>query len=277
MILYADVLFAVNFVMDYLALMAAERVLGLRVSRARLIFGAFIGAAYCVIKLFVPLIEPLAAIVVSLLICAAALWNGRLVTYIKGVVLFYAASMLLGGVMTAIYESAYRMRGLNVFRNGLTPRMFFVCTGAVAVLLGVCSRLVSHKLYADNVTVCVRVGDKSAVFRLLCDSGNLLRDPYNGLPVLVLDAASLDALLGKDGFHRKPKTDVGLAVHHKLRYIPVQTAGGEGVLASFLPDEVTLLEKSGKKRLLHARIAVDLRENAYGENDGIIPLSALCA
>ncbi len=45
MILYADVLFAVNFIMDYLALYAASAVLGLGRRRVRLACGALIGAA----------------------------------------------------------------------------------------------------------------------------------------------------------------------------------------------------------------------------------------
>lgn len=52
MIVYADVLFALNWVMDYAALFAAARVLGLAQKRGRLCLGAFIGAAYCVLKLF---------------------------------------------------------------------------------------------------------------------------------------------------------------------------------------------------------------------------------
>ena len=126
MIVYADVLFAVNWVMDYAALFAAARVLGLAHKRVRLFLGAFIGAAYCVLKLFVPLAEPLAAIAVSLAMCAAALWNGKVLTYVKAVVLFYAASMLIGGVMTFVYERAYCLRHLPLFRDGLTPGMFFV-------------------------------------------------------------------------------------------------------------------------------------------------------
>ena len=56
-----------------------------------------------------------------------------------------------------------------------------------------------------------------------------------------------------------------------------QTPGGEGILASFLPDEIRLCEKNGKKRRIAARIAVDLRENPYGDNDGILPLAAMSA
>ena len=277
MIVYADVLFAVNWVMDYFALFAAARVLGLAHKRVRLFLGAFIGAAYCVLKLFVPLAEPLAAIAVSLAMCAAALWNGKVLTYVKAVVLFYAASMLIGGVMTFVYERAYCLRHLPLFRDGLTPGMFFACVGVLFVLLFFCGRLLSQKTNVRCATVCVRVDDKSERFRLLCDSGNLLRDPYNGLPVMILDGKSLDKLFGKDGFHRHFDASETLAVKRKFRYIPVQTPGGEGILASFLPDEIRLCEKNGRKRCIAARIAVDLRDNPYGENDGILPLAAMNA
>lgn len=135
LILYADVLFAVNFIMDYLALYAASAVLRLGKGRVRMACGALIGAAYCIIKIYVSFFEPLAAIFVSLVMCFAALWNGKILTYIKAVILFYAVSMLFGGVMTFLYESVRRYRSAPLFRDGLTPGLFFAAVGILFVFI----------------------------------------------------------------------------------------------------------------------------------------------
>lgn len=278
LILYADVLFAINFIMDYLALYASSAVLRLKKNRLRLALGAFVGAAYCLLKLYVTLAEPFTALAVSLVMCGVSLWNGKLFTYIKAVILFYAASMLFGGVMTFLYESAYRYRHAQILKNGLTPGMFFAAVGILFILILVGGKIISHSVFAKNVNVRIRIGDKCENFRMLCDSGNLLCDPYNGLPVMVLDAKSLDKLLGKDGFHRHFDTLGGLAASRKFRYIPIHTPSGDGALPAFLPDGVFVRgsRRNEPERPIDAMIAVDSREAGYGENDGIIPLSAVC-
>lgn len=275
MILYADVLFAVNFIMDYLALYAASAVLRLGKGRVRMACGALIGAAYCIVKIYASFPEPLAAVLVSLVMCFAALWNGKILTYIKAVILFYAVSMLFGGVMTFLYESVRRYRSAPLFRDGLTPGLFIAAVGILFVFIFAGSRIVSHGVFVKNVRVRVKIDGKCGDFRLLCDSGNLLRDPYNGLPVLVLDAKSLDTLLGKDGFHRDIGKVLPLDAKRKFRYIPVHTSCGDGALPAFLPDEIILLEKH-RERQIQAMIAVATGA-CCGENDGIIPLAAVCA
>lgn len=277
MILYADVLFGVNFLMDYLALYVAARVLRLKENRVRKALSALIGAAYCVLKIYVPLPEPLSAVFVSLIMCAVAVWNGRLFTYVKTVVLFYAVSMLFGGVMTFLCDTAYRLRNTAFFSDGLTPGMFFTFVGAVFVLVFAAGRIVSSGIFTKTVRVRVSMGSEQRDFCLLCDSGNLLRDPYSGLPVIVMDARSLDGLLGKEGFHRHPeRAGETEALRYKFRYIPVRTAVGTGALPAFYADNITVLGRAGGEKNMDALIAVNPSdEAAYGENDGVVPMAAV--
>lgn len=277
MILYADVLFAVNFIMDYLSLYAASCVLRLKAHRVRRCSAALLGAAYCVIKLYITLPEPFCAVAVSLVMCAMALWNGRMLTYIKAVVLFYAVSMLSGGVMTFLYETAYRYRGAAFFAKGLSPGLFFALAGVVSLFVFVVGKLVSHGVFHKTVRARIQFGETAREFGLLCDTGNLLRDPYSDLPVIVMSANSLDGLLGCEGVHRHPeraKTDE--ALRYKLRYIPVHTAAGESVLPALRADRIGVMTAKGREREIHAVIAVDLGSNGFGGSDGIIPYSAVC-
>ncbi len=273
MILYADVLFAVNFIMDFFCLYAARKALRLPKGTARCALSALAGALYATLHTFFAPARPPGSFVFSLLLCAAAVWNGRISTYIKGVAVFYGVSMLCGGALTLLYQKAYAWKHVPLFRNGLSARMFFVFAGLLFVAFSAVGRLFRTTAAVEAVSVSVCFGAKSKTLRLLCDSGNLLRDPYNGRPVIVLEASCLDALLGTDGFHRKPLVHTEEAVARHFHYIPIHTASGEGVLGAFNADELTLFGAHGKTKL-EAMLAID-ENGSYGEYDGIFPLAAV--
>lgn len=273
MILYADVLFAVNFIMDFFCLYTARRVLRLPKGTARCVSAALIGALYGTLCAFFTPARPFGAVAVSFLLCAIAVWNGRMLTLVKGIAVFYGVSMLCGGALTFLYQKAYAWQTAPLFRNGLSAPLFFAFAGLMFVLLAVLGRLFRASRTAEAVSVSVRFGSKSGTLHLLCDSGNLLRDPYNGRPVIVLAASCLDALLGTDGFHRKPLIHTAEAVARHFHYIPIRTASGEGVLGAFCADELTIYG-AHVQTALDAMLAVD-ENGSYGEYDGIVSLAAV--
>lgn len=279
MTVYADILFAVNFIMDCLALYVTEKVLSLNKNRAGIFLSSLVGALYCVLKLFVAFPEPICAIAVSLMMCAIAFKTSGFMIYIKTIILFYSVNMLLGGIMTFIYQTAYRYRNASLFKNGLTPAMFFVCSGIIFLIVSIVGRIVSRFVKAKTVNAEIKICGKSKRVKLLCDTGNLLRDPYTGLPVIIVSASSFDDIFGKDGIHRHPENaDSENAAKYKIRFIPVRTAAGSALLPGFSADKIQIL--SEKKRIdINAVIAVDNTSGAggYAGDDGIIPYNLVNA
>lgn len=269
---YADVLFAMNFIMDLFCLYIVRRVLCREGANGRCVLAALMGALYGVLSVLACLPEPMSAVTVSLGMCAVAVWNGNVLTYIKGLVLFYGVSFLLGGVFTLLYEKAYAWRDSAFFQEGLTLPMLLWLSAIVFLLLCVGERILHKSLRERSVQVRVRFGEKAQTFHLLCDSGNLLRDPYSGKYVIVVSAEGLDRLLGKEGFHRQVLFHADKAFAYGFHYIPIRTPAGEGVLPVFRPDEVIQISKRGKVRL-EALIAMDM--HTYGEYEGLLPEALL--
>ncbi len=265
---YADVLFVMNYIMDFFCLYIVRRVMHLKRANGRCALAALMGAVYGMISVLAWLPEPVCMVVVSLGMCAVSVWNGKTLTFIKGIVLFYGISFLLGGIFTLLYEKAYALRDRAFFREGLTLPMFLGLAAVVFILLCAGERVFRTSHAVRSAQVRVRLGEKAQTFQLLCDSGNLLRDPYSGKYVIVVSAEGLDRLLGKEGFHRQVLFHTDQAIAYGFHYIPIRTPAGEGVLSVFCPDEVTRVLPHGDTRM-EALIAVDM--NTYGEYDGILP------
>ena len=63
------------------------------------------------------------------------------------------------------------------------------------------------------------------------DTGNNLRDPFSGYPVIMAERSIYEKLYNKE----------------KVRYIPISTVGGETLIKSFRPEKITINNFSTNK------------------------------
>jgi stage II sporulation protein GA (sporulation sigma-E factor processing peptidase) len=96
------------------------------------------------------------------------------------------------------------------------------------------------------------LGHKTIKIRALQDSGNNLRDPYTGTPVIVASAEDCAALfpeaVGKILKNNLSPTDMleKISVYNPKRFalIPFSTASGSGLMLVIRPDKVMVNGKS---------------------------------
>ena len=113
-VVYADVLFLVNFSADYLVLLTVGRLRRMRLKRFRLILGSLFGALYAVPALILIPTYPLQ--VVSVLLSGVALtliglgfpgWR----RFLSLIVLVWVVSFLYGGAVTVLFGLFTRLFG----------------------------------------------------------------------------------------------------------------------------------------------------------------------
>lgn len=261
--------------MDYLSLYMSAKVLNFKTKWLNFCLASAIGGIYSILSLYVTAPEPYIAIAVSLVMCIVAFGKRRISAYIKSVILFYIMGMLSGGIMTFLYNIIYKYKNALLFEGGLESWMFFALSGIVFLISSVASRIFGNFMYRKNIQAEIQFGGNKKTVCLLCDTGNLLRDPFSNLPVIVLRAGCLDSLLGKDGVHRHPdKAQSEPAIKYKLRYIPVKTASGSTIMPAVSADKIRILGKTGDGTEIDAVIASDsISGSAYDGCDGIIPYS----
>lgn len=214
---YLDLVFLLNFLVDFLLLQSADRLAGFRTPWKRLAFGAFIGGAYaaaCLLPGFRFLGGNLWRIV--MLMTMAIVCFGNDMSALRRGGIFTLLSMALGGAASACM--AKDITGL-------------ICC---CVLLWLLCRVSfgSGLNVREFVEVELRYGAKIIRVNALKDTGNNLRDPITGEQVLIAGAEIGARLLDiEEEKLRDPVKLVMSGLVPGLRLIPFSSVGmPEGLL-----------------------------------------------
>ena len=200
---------------------------------------------------------------VSVLMSLAAFGKqGSLSGLLRQSVMIWGCGALIGGTMSAFMsmgEPVYFGSGENVS----FPKYYILTFAAVLVFI----RIAVSRKNREYAAVEVEVSGENIRFTALADSGNLLRDPLGGSPV-VLAAAELFGSGIRNSLAGFPDSCEGL----RIRVIPQKTVCGEGILYGFVPDRIRV---DGVER--RAVVALDEKGhiNGYGGYSGIVPM-CLC-
>lgn len=331
--LYADVYFAVNFIMNWSLLWLSGRLLGLKPPVWRGLAAASAGAAYALL-LLVPnsrvFLSPIAKVLFSLFMIAVAFGPRSVRQLLRQSAYFFMVALATAGAFLAMEALAPRGSG-----NGGSPEilegmrrsaqaaswMFLVdatkSTAGTAAYAGVPwwfllaavamagstlgivwleSRLsvravTPREVYDARITL----GDCVVAARLLLDTGNRLKDPYTGAPVVIVDPSVFagilpDCLLGavKDRISAKVRANSGSTntalqdidrltsdhpwIINRMRLIPFTGVSGDrGMLTGLRAD---LLEIKTQGRLIKTdRAVIALSPLIHGKDcsfDGLL-------
>ena len=268
---YADVLFIINFSMDFLCFYICSRVLGYPLRLARTVLAAAMGGIYSVLMIWWDL--PGAArlpldVGVLLLMCAVGRSRSGdgIGARFGGAAMYAGVSAALGGFMTAIYSLANRAGFSGTAGSGndgsgeMSAWVFalIAASGAAASVIG--GRRLRLRSSGGRVHVRVTINGRNAEFDGIIDSGNLLSDPLSGRRVMICELGAIDGLIDprmavliRSG---GVSTRIGSADAAALRFIPASGAIGDGLICAITPGAVTVTDaESGKSRMADLLVA----------------------
>lgn len=237
---YIDVVFVTNLLMDYILLRLVGRLMHFGCTRRRCALGAFLGAVFSSLMLFVRMdVVPVRIMLHGGCGVMMAVFTFRLK---KGSLLMKA--------LAAMYMTAFLMGGLweMAAGRGKFTWLTFCILGVgsfglmdVAVYLGDLFRVHRKNIYP----VTLSYGKNIQTLYGFYDTGNLLTDPGTGKPVSLVKAEYIKEILSEDTVER-------------LKYIkenPGELKGTE--LTGLHPHFLTCKNAGGKESLL---LAVTLEE-----------------
>ena len=239
-----EIYFLTNVLMDALLLTAVARGLG-HVHPGRVLLAALLGGLYAVLAAL-PQLNALRLLPVqaaaALVLTRAAMPPGRSGGQILPAGLLLAAAVFLGG--------ALQLWGPD---RGLSPAASLLLggtTGGIALCALLTRR--AKRLVTWEVMVCAANDRGSVRFTALVDTGNRLREPLSGLPVLIAEEALLRPLLPRDF------DAVGAArrVPSGFRAVGFGALGSTGRLVCFRPEALSIGTGHGFQRAPDAWIAV---------------------
>ena len=251
---YADLLFLVNFSMDFLCFYLCARLLHRPLSLWRGMLASALGGVYAVAVLFLTVGRVPAFLIDALVcvaLCAVAMASRRegWRSLLRLSALYLLVSMVLGGVMTALFSQLNRIPGVTdrVSEDGLSTWVFFGIALISAVLTALWGRCFRRTVGKTRVTVIVEQEGKRAELAGIVDSGNLLRDPISGKVVIPANAEQLRGVAPAKLLSIASAIRVSEAVgelpeemKRRVRLIPARGATGERLMVGWCPEHVYL-------------------------------------
>lgn len=224
--LYIDVLFLVNFLMDYILLLVTKKVLRIPVSHGRICLGALVGA---LLTCFVTAIRiPFAFIKFILfytLVPAAMLLVGLHIrsirSFFRAAITLFISGFLVGGIFE--YLDQYVQVGSLFF--ALAIASYYLATGVLKML-----ELLLHFGEA-HCHVTLYLGEKSCEAEAIIDTGNHLTDQVSGKAVSIISRKAAKQLFDTE-------------LPEGMRYIPYRTIGkGKGIIPILPIDRICVADE----------------------------------
>lgn len=287
MVVYGDLLFLINFSMDFLCFYFLCLLLHKRLPVLRVCVASALGGAYSVASLFINSGAHLrfaldVSVPVLMCIIAFASRKSRARDIAKSVLIYFFVSALLGGVMTALFYFINQSdipAGEIADDDGIDVWIFAFLTliSSIFTLKGGGFFRSSHARREGELSVFEDGNNRSVKLRALVDSGNLVREPLSERAVVFasLDACSslLDKSLVDALMQRRELESLPFSIMSRIRLIAHRTLTGEAVMPAVRFKRVVFKgEKCFKE--LDVYIAFVSKE-VLGEYDAIISHEAI--
>ena len=277
---YADVLFVIDFTMDFLAIFLTSQFLKRKISVKRIILSATIGAFYSVITVVLKLSSIILTLLIAAFICLTAFGRCSVKVFLHILTVYISINFLFGGGMTALFsffnskvgEKLVMIYGdIGRVANKLPLNVFLIGATVISVFVFTFGRIFSRKGVIRTVKAEIEISGKHESFILTEDSGNMLTEGISGEPVVFLSAVSLSRLLGKETVSALTElnTDILSGEKLKMRLTVYKTVSGKEMCMCIRPERIILDGKSVRAWIACAS------GGTFGEYDGIAPSSLL--
>lgn len=271
--IYVDVLVSINLIVDYFLLYAAAVISGRKRDRVRMCIAAAIGAAGSLV-IFLPRLPSAAGIGIAVLMSAlmtvtAFGWRGWR-AFCHSLIVMYALTAAYSGLMLLMWNVT---GGGNISVNNgavyinIDPRLLIMVTIILYAAMSFFSgRIRARGLSRRRCTVTLTGENGQISVEGLIDTGNMLTEPFSGMPVLVACRSTVAAVL-PEGIEDAVENSAA-AVGRRIRLIPYHTASGSGLMVAYRPKRIDI-EIDGR-RVDNISAYLALADNDRGMTNAVI-------
>lgn len=246
MTVYLDGVFFLNFLVDFLLLLAAGRLCGFSAKPVRAAAGALLGGVYAA-----------CCLLPGFSFLGNALWRAVSLGAMAVIAYGFSRSALRRGLVFAFLCLALGGAVLGLGKGGVLG----IVSAAGILCLLCCFGFRGRIGGAAYIPVELSHGECHLHLTALQDTGNTLRDPVTGRQVLVIGADAAQKLTGLTRTQLQNPVD-SLGAIPGLRLIPYQSVGGGGFLLAMRVQKVRIGTWQGESLVAFAPEGLS-REGAY--------------
>ena len=201
MIIYADILVALNVLVDYFLLRSCGAIRRIPMRRGRMVAAGLLGGAASLF-IFLPANTALLCLLGLTsggIMCVIAFGFHDVRTFLRNMLCLLGISFTYSGMMYALWFFAaptgmYWHNGVVYF--DVSPVGFVLLTLSAYAILTFAQRIGDWRRGQEGAIIWLEMSDRDGTIagRALVDSGNLLKEPISGHPVIVADLDTVAAI-----------------------------------------------------------------------------------
>lgn len=255
MTIYLDIILLENIAMNYIILFTTGLIYKIKTKILQLIFSSLIGGIYAVLS-FTSTFEIYQSLLLKIILSIAMIYIAfrpeKIKTLFRQLMLFYLVSFVFGGTAFALL---YFVKPQDILmRDGILigtyPIKIALLGGMIGFIVihlavkGIKNKINKKDMFCD---VELKMEEKELNVKALIDTGNLLKEPITGFPVIIIENSELEKILPKqilDNTEKIINGDVnGIDDKYitKMRVIPFTSIGKQnGMLLGIKVEQVII-------------------------------------
>lgn len=253
--------------MNYIILYATGIISKVKIYYLKIFISSLIGAIYVAIQYISKLdiyANSIIKLILSIIIVYIAFNPQDIKKMCKELVLFYLTTFTSGGVATYLI---YVLKPQNIIiKNGMYVGTYVLKVIFIGAIIGTIILIIAFKLAKSKITkkdmICkikIKLDGKEKDLTAMVDTGNMLKEPITGNPVIVVEKVALydlvpkeilnntEAILGGD-FEKIPE-HIKEEYISKLKMIPFSSLGKQnGMLIGIKPQSIEIINEQIEKK-----------------------------
>lgn len=267
MTIYIDIIIVENLIMNYIILYATGLISKNKISYLRIFLASLIGSIYAATQYISKLniySNFIIKTILSIIIIFVAFNPQNIKKLCKQLVLFYLTTFTFGGVATYLI---YLLKPQNIIiKNGMYVGTYVLKVIFIGAILGTIILIISFRLSKNKMTkkdlICqikIKLNGKEKVLNAIVDTGNMLKEPITGNPVVVIEKVALydlmpkeilnntESILGGD-FEQIPEK-IKKEYIQRLKIIPFSSLGKQnGMLVGIKPEKLEVINEQSEEK-----------------------------
>ena len=257
MTIYIDIIIVENLIMNYIILYATGLISKSKKSYLRMFWASLIGAIYATLEYVLKVniySNIILKTILSIIIVYVAFYPQNAKKMCKQLVLFYVTTFTFGGIATYLI---YVLKPQNIIiKNGMYVGTYVLKVIFIGVILAIAFKMAKNKLTKKDMIckVKIKLNGKEETVEAMVDTGNMLKEPITGTPVVVVERTSLYELLPKEilnntesilgGDFEKIPEEIKNEYVPKLKLIPFASLGKQnGMLVGIKPEKIEVINE----------------------------------
>ncbi len=240
LIVYADILILLNFLIDYFILLLTAKLLEIRYGIFRLLLASTIGGLSS-LYIFLPRINTIIDFIYKLIICMilslTAFNIKHIKQYFKITVSLFTMTCLYAGLTVAVWH-IFKPNGLIINNSiayfDISPIALIFSTVIFYISFVFLNQIFKNTCnFAEKCNITVFSDNRSISLTAIIDSGNSVEDFFGKSEIIITDSSSFKSLFGEINIESDE-------YKNRFRIIPCSTVTGEDVLKGFRCDKAVV-------------------------------------